>query len=361
MGCEKISVFSPIFFETVAYTELSDIIDRNAYQDIFILVDENTKKYCLDVFLFKVTCFSSKNNNKVKTILIKSGEQNKNIDNVRKIWQQLIDLNAKRNTLFLNLGGGVICDMGAFAAATYYRGIDFVNIPTTLLAQVDAAIGAKVGVDFNNIKNIIGLITPPLFIIVDKEYLNTLNKRQLMSGYAEMLKIALLSDRAHWNKLKEIKNIKPEVLTALIEKSVKAKINIVKADPFEKAVRKVLNFGHTIGHAFESYSLEKDKNPLLHGEAVAIGMICEAYISNRCSGLSVKDLKIISNTIINVFPKYKFDLRIAKKLISYMKFDKKNIDSRISFTLLKSVGEPLFNQYCSEDIIIDSLKYYNSL
>src|SRR5690606_32174448 len=207
-----------------------------------------------------------------------AGEENKNIDFCIGIWKMLLDFGAERNSLLINLGGGVVTDMGGFAASTYKRGIDFVQIPTTLLSQVDASIGGKTGIDLDTVKNIIGTFTQPEAVYINVDFLNTLDKRQLVSGFAEMIKHDFIFDASYFEDLKGFSFDRPD--EDLIYRSVGIKNEVVKQDPKESGLRKILNFGHTIGHAVETYSIDNDDNPLLHGEAIAVGMICEAYLSH---------------------------------------------------------------------------------
>lgn len=323
--------------------------------DVVVLVDENTLKYCWPLLINENPSLS-----KAEIIEIESGEQNKNISICYQIWETLSQFNANRNTLFINLGGGVICDLGGFIASTYKRGIPFINIPTTLLAQVDASIGGKTGVDLNQQKNMVGTFSQAQNTIIFPGFLSTLPQNQLTSGFAEMLKHALISDKNYWEELIQIDAKK--LARKEIEHSVKIKSEIVEADTFEKGERKTLNFGHTIGHAVESYSLENPDYSLLHGEAVAIGMICESYLSNQFNTLSNKEFEIIEKNILKHFPKYNHLETIHfHRLIELMKNDKKNSSNKINFTLLNKIGEASFNHEIEIEQIITSLEYYIAL
>jgi 3-dehydroquinate synthase len=307
-------------------------LDISGYSKIAILVDENTKRDCLPKL---------QQLEKSIVIEIKSGEEYKNIDTCNFIWEQLTKNNFDRNSLLINLGGGVIGDMGGFCASTYKRGIDFLQIPTTLLAMVDASVGGKLGVDFNGLKNQIGLFNNPKSVLVNPDFLKTLPENQLRSGFAEVVKHALISDSNLWKQL-ALAPFESLDLENIIETSVQIKNNIVESDPFEKGDRKKLNFGHTFGHAIESYYLEKG-TPILHGEAVFMGMILETEISH----LSETDKNEIKNYILSNFalpytPK-KYNLR--KFLIN----DKKNQNGKISFSLLNSIGSCTINHLFSAD------------
>lgn len=343
--------------------------DRFIYQHYnlskkFVLVDENISKYCLPLIK------NLQHLSPIKIIEIKSGEKNKNINTINKIWKELTLHNADRKSLFINLGGGVISDLGGFAASTFKRGIDFINLPTTLLAQVDASVGGKTGIDFTArnqiLKNQIGLFSNPKAVFILPAFLKTLKKRDVLSGYAEIIKHTLIKDENYWPKISEIKSLSDlllneRLLERIIIHSIKIKNDIVSRDPLENNIRKMLNFGHTIGHAIESFSLKKDKNPLLHGEAIAIGMICEAYISNKISGLRKNDLENISSSIKKLFLPYKLNKKYIPDIIALMKKDKKNEREVINFSLLSKIGNCVINQNCSDLLILESLNYYNSL
>ena len=334
--------------------KLKSFLDQQAYSKVFFLTDHNTSEHCLPLvqkWLPKLSKFD--------IIEVDPGEENKNIDFCIGIWNMLMDFNADRNSVLINLGGGVVTDMGSFAAATYKRGIDFIQIPTTLLSQVDASIGGKTGIDLGKVKNIIGTFTQPKAVFISTGFLKSLNKRQLVSGFAEVVKHGLIYDADYFD---QIKNIRPENITVeLIHRSVEIKNEVVTTDPFEKGLRKILNFGHTIGHAVESYSLTHDKNPLLHGEAIAIGMICEGYLSTVVNNLSRTELESFTKYIRSVFPDHYFDSTIYPEVISIMKNDKKNSQGQIGFALLNRIGSCNYNIYISEDIIEDSLNYYKNL
>lgn len=342
----------PVIFEN-SLTELNHFITTRNYSKIFILVDTHTEKYCLPLLQ---RIFS--NQLQFDIIEIDPGEENKNIDFCIGIWKMLLDFGADRNSLLINLGGGVVTDMGSFAAATFKRGIDFVQVPTTLLAQVDASIGGKTGIDMDQVKNIIGTFTQPQAVFIEPAFLKTLDKRQVVSGYAEVIKHGLIYDAGYWEVLKYLEP--DEIDAKTIYRSVEIKNEVVTADPYEKGLRKILNFGHTIGHAVESYSLKNDPEPLLHGEAIAVGMICEAFLSHELNGLSHAELIEIQSFILKVFPPYPLNQAIYPALVAYMLNDKKNINGKIGFALLKNVGQCDHDMYASEEQIIRSLEYYRN-
>ncbi len=307
-------------------------LNVSKYSKIGILVDENTKEFCLPLL------------SEIKEsiiIEIKSGEENKNIDSCNLIWEALSKNSFDRNSLLINLGGGVIGDMGGFCSSTYKRGIDFIQIPTSLLAMVDASVGGKLGIDFNGLKNHVGLFSNPKAVLINPEFLQTLPEDQLKSGFAEVLKHALISDKNLWKEIISVpfNEMKWE---GIIETSINIKNKIVISDPFEKGERKKLNFGHTFGHAVESYYLEKG-TPILHGEAIFMGIILESELSSL-SVLEKNDIKnyILSNFSLPYTPS-------KSNLLSFMRNDKKNFDKKINFSLLKEIGNCTINNLFSED------------
>lgn len=272
-----------IHFGQKAYAELQHYLESNTLSKVFILVDSNTHIVCLAKFLSHVEFYSP-----IEIIEIPAGESHKNINTCMQVWRSLRDLSADRKSLVINLGGGVVTDLGGFVASTFKRGIEFINVPTTLLAMVDASVGGKTGVDLDLSKNQIGTISFAKMVLIDPLFLDSLPAHEMRSGLAEMLKHGLIFDRNYWNHLKDLKALKLSDLDQLIHHSVKLKHSIVSKDPNEMGERKFLNFGHTLGHAIESYCLENQKqNALLHGEAIAIGMILESYISWALCGLKV--------------------------------------------------------------------------
>jgi len=345
-----------VFIGDPSLKSFEDYISKNSYSTAYILVDENTAHHCLDIVL------ASNSNSAVISsapiIKIQPGESNKNIHTVTEIAKELSAHNADRNSLLINLGGGVLCDIGGFAASIYKRGIDFINLPTTLLSQVDASIGGKVGVDLEGMKNFIGVFNDPKAVFILPRFLKTLNKRQINSGYAEILKHGLIADRKYWNKIKT-SNVAGNP-SELIFRSIEIKNTIVTKGPWEQNIRKTLNFGHTIGHALETFYMNKSK-PLLHGEAVGIGMICEAFISVENAGLSPEVLQEITDCIIAVFGKYKLDGLEMDGLIELMKKDKKNNGDKINFTLLDDIGRATIDRYASSDLIMASINYYREI
>lgn len=329
--------------------------NKNKYSKLFILADENSLKYCYPQLVAKISKFEE-----AEIIEIESGEEQKNIEVCTQIWNVLIELKADRKSLFINLGGGVISDMGGFIASTYKRGIDFFNIPTTLLSQVDASIGGKVGIDLNNIKNQIGIFNQPKAVFINPQFLSTLPKREILSGFAEVIKHALIADANYWKQIKQFDFSEIENCDELIEQSIKIKNAIVKEDFHEHTIRKSLNFGHTVGHAIETIMLETlNKKTLLHGEAIALGMIVECYLSNKICKLNKNSLKEITEFIISAYKPTKINESDFDRLIELMKHDKKNDDSDINFSLLSEIGKCEINKTAKPDLIIEALKYLN--
>ncbi len=343
-----------VFFDD-SLNVLTDLLSKKKYSKIFILVDEQTSEHCLPVLQEKLPSLTE-----FDIIEVPNGEENKTIDFCIGIWRTLLDFEADRNALLINLGGGVVTDMGSFAASTFKRGIDFLQIPTTLLSQVDASVGGKTGIDMDNVKNIIGTFSQPQAVIICSDFLKTLPDRELTSGLAEVIKHGIIADADFFEELVLLNDAK-EITAKHIHHSVGIKNKVVLADPFEKNIRKTLNYGHTIGHAIESWSLNNEKNPLLHGEAIAIGMICEAYLAKEINGLSEEDLDKITTAFIKFFGRYKIREGINNALLDIMKQDKKNLSGKISFSLPNKIGSCSFDTFIEEGLILESLKYYQSV
>ncbi len=339
------------------WTRLQEMIPDYSQAGIFILVDENTHKFCLP--LLKEKCSGLDD---ARVIEIPVNESNKTIAVAEKVWTSLVEGGAVRNSLMICLGGGVITDIGGFAAATFKRGMNFIHIPTTLLAMVDAALGGKNGINFNSVKNQIGVISLPKAVFIFTEFLQTLPARQKLSGFAELIKHSMIDSEEHFEKLILLNSPEKVCNENSILASALVKTEVVSKDLVESGLRKVLNFGHTIGHAIESYSQKNDPDPLLHGEAVAIGLICESFISMRMFGLDVNDLRKISNLVSWQFPHYRFKPGSADEILVLMSHDKKNSEvSKLNFSLIRKIGEPVYDQYPGEKLIRESLHFYMNL
>ncbi len=315
-------------------------LGSQSYSSIHILVDENTKQHCLPIVLANIPILVNAN-----IIEIQSGEIHKTLDTCMHIWNSLLQAGTDRKALLINLGGGVIGDMGGFCAVSYKRGIDFVQIPTTLLAQVDASVGGKLGIDFKHVKNIIGFFQNPKAVFIDPQFLKTLPKRQVRNGFAEIVKHALIADANYWEQLQNItaQNIHQIDWTSIIYHSLQIKKQVVVSDPYEQGLRKILNFGHTIGHAIESYSLAHDTEPLLHGEAIAIGMRAELYLSEQLSHLATNEQQAASKYLQAHYNAYPIQPKQLPEILAYLKNDKKNEAGQLNFSLLNTIGEANYN------------------
>lgn len=339
------------FFSKSFGKKFSSFLRQEKYSQHFILCDDNTNISCLPVLITEVP-------ETAPAIVIKvyAGEENKNLQALEYVWKRLSEEHADRRAVLINLGGGMICDLGGFAAATYKRGIDFVHVPTSLLGQADAAVGGKQGIDFLNYKNQLGVFTLPAAIFVHESFLLTLPEEQMKSGFAEIVKHALIVGGKFWKEVRVISNLKEVNWSPLIEKSLEAKSAVVEKDPREKNLRKVLNFGHTIGHAIESFLLGK-KEKTLHGFCVAAGMIGELYLSSIICGLSLKKRDEAFALIKKHFPRPGIAEDDFDEIIRLMEQDKKNSAGKIRMVLLRKPGEPEIDCNADEILIREALHY----
>lgn len=341
-----------VHFNEEAFKALNTHLANKKYSIVFILVDENTHELCLPNFMAEIN-----GEYQFEIIEIESGEINKNIETCVGVWEALSELGADRKSVLINLGGGVLTDMGGFIASTFKRGIDFINVPTTLLSMVDASVGGKTGIDLGALKNQVGVINQPAMVLVVPDFLDTLEKRQIISGFAEMLKHGLIKDKTYWEALKEaqsLEHMKSHILT-----SIQIKNEVVLKDPTEQNIRKILNYGHTLGHAIESYFLENaSKEMLLHGEAIAVGMILEGYLSHKLLGLSEQSLEDIKSTFLNKYDKVEFSDTDIENILKLMKYDKKNSHGKVNFVLLKNIGEPVVDVEIPVELFTDAFAYY---
>ena len=344
-----------VYFDLEGYETLAKLLIPSRYSKIFILVDENTSQYCLPHLLNNLVTEIE-----IEIIELEVGEIHKNIETCTEVWGALSELGGDRKSVLINLGGGVISDLGGFVACTFKRGIDFINIPTTLLSMVDASIGGKNGVDLGNLKNQIGIIRGPKAVIVDTQFLNTLPQNEMRSGLTEMLKHGLIFDKKYWDKFKDLKDLHTEDLNQLIHQSIQIKNTIVCEDLTENGIRKSLNFGHTLGHAIESYFLENDaKTTLLHGEAIAVGMILESYISREKNLLTNEEYQEIKYIINDIFEKIEFTPFDIEKIIELLIFDKKNEFGKVQFALLNGIGKIKINQESDNTLIYKAFEDYS--
>ena len=349
-------IHSNIVFSQHIVDELHKIVQKYPVGKVFLLTDQTAGGFCLPVIESVPGEFN------IKQLAIPSGEENKTIQSVALVWDFLSNNGADRKSLLINLGGGMLTDLGGFAASTFKRGIDFVNIPTTLLAQVDASLGGKTGFNFNGLKNEIGVFNEPNSVLINVNFLRTIDHENFLSGYAEMLKHGLIKSRKHWQELLvyDLENIHYETLQEIIAHSVAIKEWHVMNDLTEQNIRKALNFGHTIGHAFESYAM-KTGRPILHGYAVVYGMIAELYLSAIKCGLKMSELESISEWLISRYGKFEIQESDFQALYELMTHDKKNEGKRINFTLIPEIGKVEINVDCQQELIFEALEYYSSL
>lgn len=333
---------------------LGDLIRtyEKAGRKVAVLADSNSRKHCLP-YMEKTVGVSFKD----RIIEIPAGEEFKNIGTCEAIWNELNDMGCDRRSVLINLGGGVVGDMGGFAACTFKRGISFIQVPTTLLSQVDASVGGKLGIDLHHLKNLIGVFGQPEGVFADAHFLDTLDDRQKISGFAEMIKHGLIADHDYYDELTRTSPLSLGDAHVHIARSVAIKNKVVLEDPLEKGLRKILNFGHTIGHAVESWSLVNDVEHLLHGEAIAIGMICEAHLSLK-TGLSIEELENITSYIKGVYPAYPLQKIPVEDVVAIMAHDKKNTSGKISFSLLRKIGQCGYDDFCERADVEAALAYY---
>ncbi|MDJ0644626.1 MAG: 3-dehydroquinate synthase [Flavobacteriaceae bacterium] len=346
----------PVHFQENAYKELNHYLETTTFSKVFILVDDNTHKDCLPNFLKQLP-----DDIAPVIISIKAGEINKTIDTCVEVWKSLTHLNADRKSLLINLGGGMVTDLGGFVASTFKRGIKFINIPTTLLSMVDASVGSKTGVDLGSLKNLVGVFSDPEMVLIDTSYLKTLSTRELHSGVSEIIKYGLTYDKNLWESLKQTDRFSATDLTKMIHRSVEIKNEVVLQDPRENGLRKILNFGHTIGHAIESYFLQsEDKITLTHGEAIAIGMLVEAYFSVKLFDFDASELKALKVKISELFDQVEIHEKDYAPILELMKHDKKNIGTTVNFVLLEDIGKFKLDCNATQELLLEGLNYYNS-
>lgn len=332
---------------------LNSIIEGGNYNAVMVLVDENTRRLSLP--LLPCLC-------KAHIIEIAPGDDNKNLDTLKHVWREMEKIGATRHSLLVNLGGGMVTDLGGFAAATFKRGIDFVNVPTTLLGAVDAAIGGKTGINFNGLKNEIGVFAPAKAVIVSTIFSPTLPEQEFKSGFAEMLKHAMLSDRQQYLKLLDFNfsSIDYDIFLDLLRSSIQVKENIVEQDPTEQGIRKALNLGHTVGHAFESKALS-DGRPVPHGYAVAWGLVVESVLSHIILKFPSEDLYALAHFVKDNYGAFHITCDHYDQLLDLMRHDKKSHNGEINCTLIKECGTPTINNTINEDDLKAALDIYRDL
>lgn len=332
--------------------DLVNAIAECEHDKIFILTDQTTHDMCLPK-LQNFLCLKG-----AQSIVIKAGDTNKTLDSLAEVWTALSQGGATRHSLMINLGGGMVTDLGGFAASTFKRGIDFINIPTTLLAMVDASVGGKTGINFGGLKNEIGVFSDSKFVIINTQFLDTLDHDNICSGYAEMLKHGLISDNKHWAELVGFNLAQPDLaqLQRMVAESIKVKERIVTEDPHEHGIRKALNLGHTVGHALESFAM-KHGRPVLHGYAVAYGMVCELYLSARKTGFPTDKMHQTVRFILDRYGRLPYTCDDYPELLELMRHDKKNTSGIINFTLLGGIGDIRINQTATKEEIEEALDF----
>ena len=341
-----------VIISTNLETELATAVGECERDRIFILVDETTEQLCLPL----IAGFDSVRGAEV--ITIGATDENKTLESLTHVWSCLQQGGATRHSLMVNLGGGMVTDLGGFAASTFKRGMNYINIPTTLLAMVDASVGGKTGINFGGLKNEIGVFSTAKSVILDTLFLRTMDHENICSGYAEMLKHGLIANDAMWAELVDfdLDVIDYHQLSRMLEDSVKVKERIVEEDPTERGIRKALNLGHTVGHAFESLALKR--KPILHGYAVAYGLICELYLSHVKTGFPIEKMRQTVRFITENYGRMPITCDDYPTLLELMTHDKKNVGSEINFTLLGDVGDIRINQTASKEEIEEALDFY---
>jgi 3-dehydroquinate synthase len=332
--------------------DLAEAISLCEHDRIFILADETTAQCCLPL----VEGFSELRD--AQRIIIGATDVHKDLQSLSHVWQQLGQGGATRHTLLINIGGGMVTDLGGFAASTFKRGINYINIPTTLLAMVDASVGGKTGINFGGLKNEIGVFNNASTVILDTQFLKTLDRENILSGYAEMLKHGLISNTEMWAELLNFDVEQPDLalLGEMVGRSVAVKERIVTEDPTEQGIRKALNLGHTVGHAFESFALQR--KPVLHGYAVAWGLICELYLSAIKMGFPTDKMHQTVRFIQEHYGKFSITCDDYPTLLELMTHDKKNVSGIINFTLLGGIGDIRINQTATKEEICEALDFY---
>ncbi len=349
------SIYSKIIYSRLLAKELLSFVGNYQNGKVFLATDENVNRLWIPGFN---DFFAS---NSIRKVVVPSGENNKKIESVGKIWEFLSENGADRKSLLINIGGGMLTDLAGFAASTFKRGIDFLNVPTTLLSQVDASVGGKTGINFNGLKNEVGTFKEPVAVVINTDFLKTIDRDNFISGFAEMIKHGLIKSPEHLEELKnfDLENIDYDLLEKIIGRSVDVKKYFTANDPTEKNIRKALNFGHTTGHAIESLAMEQ-KRPVLHGFAVAYGMIAELYLSEKMCGFPEKDFLVLTEWLQTIYGNFAIEKKDFSRIFELMTHDKKNEMGRINFTLLSETGKIEINQNCEKELIFKTLDFYRN-
>ena len=343
-----------VYFNDEGFDFLNRFVAEQHPSKIFLLADKHTNECCTPIVLSVLATDIP-----LEIIEIEAGEPHKHIDTCTQVWYALSELGADRKSLLINIGGGVVTDLGGFVASTYMRGIPFINVPTSLLAMVDASVGGKTGVDLGALKNLVGVINNPQGVVIYPDFLATLPTEELRSGMAEMFKHGLISDEAYWHKMCNLSELTEAHLGSLIYESVVIKNEVVTQDPTEKGLRKTLNYGHTLGHAIESYCLQNpNRERLLHGEAIAIGMVLVTYLSVKELGFSMDKCDQVKAVLGEYFRKQDFSYEEITDICQLMRFDKKNISGNVHFVLLEAIGKPKIDCIVPYEEIYKAFEYY---
>jgi 3-dehydroquinate synthase len=343
-----------VYFNDEGFDFLNRFVAEQHPSKIFLLADKHTNECCTPIVLSLLATDIP-----LEIIEIEAGEPHKHIDTCTQVWYALSELGADRKSLLINIGGGVVTDLGGFVASTYMRGIPFINIPTSLLAMVDASVGGKTGVDLGALKNLVGVINNPKGVVIYPDFLATLPTEELRSGMAEMFKHGLISDETYWHKMCHLSELTEAHLGSLIYESVVIKNEVVTQDPTEKGLRKTLNYGHTLGHAIESYCLQNpNRERLLHGEAIAIGMVLATYLSVKELGFSMDKCDQVKAVLGEYFRKQDFSYEEITDICQLMRFDKKNVGGNVHFVLLEAIGKPKIDCIVPYEEIYKAFEYY---
>lgn len=343
-----------VYFNNEGFDFLNRFVAEQHPSKIFLLADKHTNECCTPIVLSVLATDIP-----LEIIEIEAGETHKHIDTCTQVWYALSELGADRKSLLINIGGGVVTDLGGFVASTYMRGIPFINIPTSLLAMVDASVGGKTGVDLGALKNLVGVINNPQGVVIYPDFLATLPTEELRSGMAEMFKHGLISDESYWHKMCNLSELTEAHLGSLIYESVVIKNEVVTQDPTEKGLRKTLNYGHTLGHAIESYCLQNpNRERLLHGEAIAIGMVLATYLSVKELGFSMDKCDQVKAVLGEYFRKQDFTYEEITDICQLMRFDKKNVSGNVHFVLLEAIGKPKIDCIVPYEEIYKAFEYY---
>lgn len=336
--------------------DLDELVGSLVCDRVFLLMDETTASLC------KPLLEGSQILAKAQSIVIKPTDKHKTIETLSDVWKALVQGGASRKSVLINLGGGMVTDLGGFAAATFKRGIRYVNIPTTLLSMVDAAVGGKTAINFMGLKNEIGSFYESQAVIISTDFLKTLDAENVRSGYAEMLKHALLSNEKMWHRHLAFDLDHPDfsLLQEMVKESIHVKSAIVQEDPHEKGLRKALNLGHTVGHAFESFAMQRN-TPLLHGYAVAFGLVCELYLSCNLRGFPENEMRSAWNYVRSNYGTFAFDCKDYEALIALMQHDKKNQGGEINFTLLDQVGQLHLDSHATREQIKEMFDFFTNV